>query len=221
MTKNFRSEAQSVRAAAQAKLSELRMQRRDKRLAAQSNPSVDQASEVATPVEASAKPESVSKKTTTSTAKRQTKKAEGDVPAKRPKRRTSARKATGGEKTTENARSDKQSIQVSAAAQSISSEVSHETKKQTERSKSARPSYKKASAVPKAVQQERASDSDLGTLPGVGEGLVRLFQNCNVNSLQDLANADPTKLRKKMGLPGELLNIESWIEVAKTSDHAP
>lgn len=60
-----------------------------------------------------------------------------------------------------------------------------------------------------------SADSDLLRLPGAGPGLVWLLGRCGVESLADLAAADARKLTEQMGLIGELLDIDNWIDFAK------
>jgi predicted flap endonuclease-1-like 5' DNA nuclease len=58
-------------------------------------------------------------------------------------------------------------------------------------------------------------ESDLHALPGAGIGLVWMLQRCGVSSLADLADADPERLRRDMGLVGELLDLSTWIAFAR------
>lgn len=61
--------------------------------------------------------------------------------------------------------------------------------------------------------------SDLNQLPGAGIGLVWLLHQCDVRSLADLAEADPAVLSQRLGLIGQLLEVDSWIAfAAKTRD---
>lgn len=85
-------------------------------------------------------------------------------------------------------------------------------------------------AVPDAVEPSRpaletqSADADvegddvpraLADLPGVGPGLIWLFEEAGVRSLGDLAAADPNVLRARLGVLGALLDLESWIALAK------
>jgi predicted flap endonuclease-1-like 5' DNA nuclease len=69
-------------------------------------------------------------------------------------------------------------------------------------------------AIPAAMSSEPVA-SDLSTLPGSGPGLVWLLGECGIRSLAELAAADPQKLSEQLGLVGQLLNLEHWIEFAK------
>lgn len=55
----------------------------------------------------------------------------------------------------------------------------------------------------------------LADLPGVGPGLIWLFEEAGVKSLEDLAIADAQALRARLGVLGALLDIESWTALAK------
>ena len=61
------------------------------------------------------------------------------------------------------------------------------------------------------------AESDLHALPGAGIGLVWMLQRCGVSSLADLAAEDPERLRRDMGLVGELLDLSSWIDFARSA----
>ncbi|MEM1273979.1 MAG: hypothetical protein AAGF88_09180 [Pseudomonadota bacterium] len=56
--------------------------------------------------------------------------------------------------------------------------------------------------------------SDLSKLPGIGPGLVWMLTNAGVASLAEMAQADPTALARKLGLVGELLDLDYWIACA-------
>ena len=60
-----------------------------------------------------------------------------------------------------------------------------------------------------------AAESDLFSLPGAGPGLVWVFQQAGIASLADLAVAEPGPLAEKLGLVGELLDLDHWIGHAK------
>lgn len=62
-----------------------------------------------------------------------------------------------------------------------------------------------------------AENSDLSELPGAGEGLVWILQQCGIRSLEDLAAADPAELSGRMGLIGDLLDMETWVAFARES----
>lgn len=56
---------------------------------------------------------------------------------------------------------------------------------------------------------------DLMDLPGVGAGLVWLLSRCGVHTLADLARADAARLEQDLGLVGQLLDLPSWIDLAR------
>jgi predicted flap endonuclease-1-like 5' DNA nuclease len=56
---------------------------------------------------------------------------------------------------------------------------------------------------------------DLMDLPGVGAGLVWLLGRCGVHTLDDLARADAARLEQDLGLVGQLLDLPSWIDLAR------
>jgi hypothetical protein len=57
--------------------------------------------------------------------------------------------------------------------------------------------------------------TDLTDLPGVGAGLVWLLGRCGIHSLADLAAADPGRLEQDLGPVGQLLDLPSWITLAR------
>lgn len=57
-------------------------------------------------------------------------------------------------------------------------------------------------------------DTDLSRLPGAGVGLIWMLQRCNIHSLSDLAAADVDALSEKLGLVGQILNVQAWIDFA-------
>lgn len=69
-----------------------------------------------------------------------------------------------------------------------------------------------------AIQEsfQSAEKSDLSTLPGAGDGMVWMFQQCGISCLDDLAKADAEELSGHLGVIGRILNIEPWIDFAKT-----
>jgi predicted flap endonuclease-1-like 5' DNA nuclease len=58
--------------------------------------------------------------------------------------------------------------------------------------------------------------SDLTELPGAGPGLVWLLEECGVSSMAELAMADADDLTAKLGLVGQLLDLEHWIAHAQS-----
>ncbi len=60
--------------------------------------------------------------------------------------------------------------------------------------------------------------SDLYLLPGIGPGLVWMLEQCEVKSLAQFAATDPEILSRRMGLVGEILNLEDWVKFARKID---
>lgn len=60
-----------------------------------------------------------------------------------------------------------------------------------------------------------AAARDLTDLPGVGAGLVWLLGRCGIHTLSDLAHADAARLEQELGLVGQLLDLPSWIDLAR------
>ncbi len=57
--------------------------------------------------------------------------------------------------------------------------------------------------------------SDLACLPGAGPGLVWMLNASGVHSLQDLAQQDPATLAEKLGVVGQIINVDHWVTLAK------
>ena len=62
-------------------------------------------------------------------------------------------------------------------------------------------------------------DTDLDQLPGIGPGLIWMLQSAGIASLSDMASADPEALGAKLGLVGQLLDLDFWI--AEAADLQP
>ncbi|MEM9793470.1 MAG: hypothetical protein AAF848_11040 [Pseudomonadota bacterium] len=62
---------------------------------------------------------------------------------------------------------------------------------------------------------EFGQPTDLEQLPGAGPGLIWMLQQNGINSMSDLAVADPDELVGKLDLVGQLLNIPGWISYAQ------
>lgn len=58
------------------------------------------------------------------------------------------------------------------------------------------------------------AQSDLSHLPGAGPGLIWMLQKCGIGCLADLAQADPSSLTEQLGVVGQILNVEGWIDRA-------
>lgn len=57
--------------------------------------------------------------------------------------------------------------------------------------------------------------SDLFGLPGAGAGMISMFHQCGIRSLDDLAKADSRDLSLRLGVVGHILNVEPWIVFAR------
>lgn len=77
---------------------------------------------------------------------------------------------------------------------------------------------------PLAVQAQTpiaaGADRSLSRLPGVGPGLIWLFNKAGVHTLDDLAAADAARLRDEIGVLGDMLDLETWIDLAAASARA-
>jgi predicted flap endonuclease-1-like 5' DNA nuclease len=69
-------------------------------------------------------------------------------------------------------------------------------------------------AGPDTAEAPVVHRSDLQRLPGAGVGLIWLLQECGVHSLSDLAQCSPERLRERMGLVGQILELDDWIAFA-------
>ena len=59
-----------------------------------------------------------------------------------------------------------------------------------------------------------AAETDLDQLPGIGPGLISMLQSAGIASLSDMSAADPEALGAKLGLVGQLLDLDFWISEA-------
>lgn len=57
--------------------------------------------------------------------------------------------------------------------------------------------------------------SDLSLLPGAGPGLIWMLQKCGIASLEDLAAADAGTLMPRLGLVGQIADVQGWLRFAK------
>ena len=55
----------------------------------------------------------------------------------------------------------------------------------------------------------------LDTIPHAGPGLIWMLNQCQIHDLSDLANADAEKLIQDLGVVGQILDVESWVEFAR------
>ncbi|MBC7739278.1 MAG: hypothetical protein H7245_19190, partial [Candidatus Saccharibacteria bacterium] len=59
-------------------------------------------------------------------------------------------------------------------------------------------------------------------LPSAGPALVWMLQKCGITCLADLAQADVAALTRRMGLVGQIVDVQAWhrfavVEVGKGS----
>jgi hypothetical protein len=57
--------------------------------------------------------------------------------------------------------------------------------------------------------------SNLSSLPGAGPGLIWMLQKCGIETLQDLALADPALLVPRLGLVGKIADVHGWHRYAQ------
>ena len=77
-----------------------------------------------------------------------------------------------------------------------------------------------APATQGEVQVAKPQSSDLATLPGAGPGLIWMLQQCGIQTLEDLAQIDAAALVPKLGLVGQLLNVDIWQDFARQTTSA-
>ena len=58
-------------------------------------------------------------------------------------------------------------------------------------------------------------DGDLTSLPGAGPGLIWMLQKCGISSLDDLAQTDAATLVPRLGLVGQIVNVQGWMRYAQ------
>lgn len=58
--------------------------------------------------------------------------------------------------------------------------------------------------------------SDLALLPNIKPGLVWALSAAGASSLKELADADADALRAKLGVIGELVNVDEWVSIARS-----
>ncbi len=59
------------------------------------------------------------------------------------------------------------------------------------------------------------SQSDLARLPGAGPGLVWMLQQCDIQTLADLAESDAMELSTQLGIVGQILDVGEWVHFAQ------
>jgi hypothetical protein len=65
------------------------------------------------------------------------------------------------------------------------------------------------------IASDENFECDLGKLPGAGPGLIWMLGQCGVSSLADLALCDNDELSERLGVVGELLDVQQWIRFAQ------
>jgi hypothetical protein len=65
---------------------------------------------------------------------------------------------------------------------------------------------------------EASAPTGLYALPGAGPGLIWMLGQVGIDSMEDLARADADDLGRKLGLVGQILNVGSWVEFARSAD---
>ena len=81
-----------------------------------------------------------------------------------------------------------------------------------------------ARMVQQAAPQHRAPEpGDLDRLPGIGPGLVRMLEKTGLTRIEELACADPVRLRDALGPVGDVLDTgflvaraRDWVQPADT-----
>lgn len=68
---------------------------------------------------------------------------------------------------------------------------------------------------PETEAFEQSASSDLRCLPGAGPSLVWMLNQCGIQSLADLASADPRQLSTDLGVIGQILDVQKWIVFAQ------
>ena len=86
------------------------------------------------------------------------------------------------------------------------------------------------SAEPETTQPEHAPlhsdvatidpESDLFQLPGVGAGMIWMFNQCGIHTMAELAAADKADLTQRLGVVGKILNVEPWMNFAREAGAA-
>ncbi|WP_235865296.1 hypothetical protein [Alloyangia mangrovi] len=69
--------------------------------------------------------------------------------------------------------------------------------------------------------EEELRDSTLTRLPGAGIGLVWLLHANGIGSLEGLATVDAEALKQRLGLVGQLVDVQAWIDFAKSDPGDP
>ena len=67
-----------------------------------------------------------------------------------------------------------------------------------------------------ALDLPKDDAGDLIALPGAGPGLIWMLQQCGITTMRDLAQADAADLTLKLGLVGQILNIQTWLDHARS-----
>jgi predicted flap endonuclease-1-like 5' DNA nuclease len=78
-----------------------------------------------------------------------------------------------------------------------------------------------AAALPAAHPAEADAASDLFQIPGIGTGLVWMMQSAGIQCLDDLARAETRELEERLGMISRLLDLDYFVEFARTRDDRP
>ena len=65
------------------------------------------------------------------------------------------------------------------------------------------------------------AESDLFDLPAIGPGMVWMLHQCGIASLQQLSNTKPDDLAAKLGVVGQIVSMEPWIDYARERQVKP
>ncbi len=60
-----------------------------------------------------------------------------------------------------------------------------------------------------------AAEDDLARLPGAGPGLIWMLRRDGIGSLADLSGVEAADLRGRLGVIGQLIDLDGWIAFAR------
>ncbi len=81
-------------------------------------------------------------------------------------------------------------------------------------------SRQEAPSAKDAAAADAVPFDELERLPGVGPGLIWLLNSHGIETLTDLASADPSELTGRLNLIGQIVDVNAWIEFAQTAKPA-
>lgn len=79
----------------------------------------------------------------------------------------------------------------------------------------AAPDQAEALAIAPIADLADACAADLMALPGAGPGLIWMLQQCGITTLADLAQTDAAALIPKLGLVGQIVDVQAWQRFAR------